>query len=217
MLWRLILSLLILGLGSQAQRILPTQPYAPTGNCRPAPAPRNLSEQSKWEEWPGYRGQIAELEHLLLDQPDKSLLMPVQGIRARQIWGTFGALRSGRRKHEGQDIFARRGTPIYSATPGVILRMADGPLGGLQLYILGAGGRRYYYAHLERFAQGLSEGDWVTTETLLGFVGNSGVARSTPPHLHFGMYMGSREACDYRALDPLPLLRDRNWGDLASR
>lgn len=195
------------------QRIIPTQPYAPGNNCRPAPAPRSLSEQSKWEEWPGYRAQIASLEPLLSNEPDSFVWMPVRNIRVRQIAGTFGALRTEGRKHEGQDIFAKRGTPVFSATAGVVLRMANGPLGGLQIYILGTGGRRYYYAHLDRFAPDLSEGDWVTPQTLLGFVGNTGIARTTPPHLHFGIYMGARETCDYRALDPLPLLRNRNWND----
>jgi len=203
---------------AQQLRYIPTQPYVPKGGvCNPAPVPRNSSEQSKWEEWPGYRERIATLAPHLLNKADQALLMPVQGVRVRQVWDSFGALRSGGRRHEGQDIFARRGTPVYSATQGFVVRMAYGPLGGLQIFVLGAGQRRYYYAHLERFAPGLKEGDRVTPLTLLGFVGNSGNARNTPPHLHFGIYVGSRETCDYRALDPLPLLRDRNWQTLAWR
>jgi murein DD-endopeptidase MepM/ murein hydrolase activator NlpD len=138
--------------------------------------------------------------------------MPVQGVEARYIANTYMALRGGGRRHEGQDIFARRGTPVYSATEGYVLRIDYGPLGGLQLYVLGAGGRRYYYAHLDRLAPNLKEGQKLTTRTLLGYVGNSGIAASnTPTHLHFGVYVGSRLGCDYRPLNPLPLLKDRNW------
>jgi len=145
----------------------------------------------------------------LPSQPDLELQMPVLGVQKRYVASTFGAPRSGGRRHEGQDIFARRGTPVYSVTEGYVLRIAEGPIGGLQIYVLGAGGRRYYYAHLNGINPDLRENQWVNSQTLLGYVGNSGEARNTPPHLHFGIYMGSRLGCDYRALDPLPLLKNR--------
>lgn len=180
--------------------------------CRPAPEPQTSAEYAQWEEWPGYWEKIGELMGQLPPDPDPFLLMPVQGVEARYIANTYMALRGGGRRHEGQDIFARRGTPVYSATEGYVLRIDYGPLGGLQLYVLGAGGRRYYYAHLDRLAPNLKEGQKLTTRTLLGYVGNSGIAASnTPTHLHFGVYVGSRLGCDYRPLNPLPLLKDRNW------
>lgn len=182
--------------------------------CRPEPEPRNYSEQARWEEWPGYQERLAEMTTWLPKQPDGVLQMPVRGIRVRQVADTFWAPRPGGRRHEGQDIFASRGTPVYAATEGYILRMAYGPLGGMQIYVLGAGGRRYYYAHFDRFNPNLEEGQWVTPETVLGYVGNTGIARTTPHHLHFGIYVGSRLGCDYRALNPLPLMKDRNWQSL---
>jgi murein DD-endopeptidase MepM/ murein hydrolase activator NlpD len=69
---------------------------------------------------------------------------------------------------------------------------------------MGAGGRSYYYAHLDSYAQGISVGNWVTTETVLGYVGTTGNAQGTPPHLHFGVYTSTG------AINPLPLLKDRN-------
>jgi peptidoglycan LD-endopeptidase LytH len=143
---------------------------------------------------------IAKLRQM---PPDQVLLMPVEGVRASQIADTWGAPRSGNRKHEGQDIFAPKGTPIRSATSGYVIRITDQVLGGNSVYIIGAGGRRYFYTHLDSFATALAEGQEVTPETIIGYVGNTGNAATTPPHLHFGAYG------DGGAINPLPLIRDR--------
>ncbi|MDX2154802.1 MAG: M23 family metallopeptidase [Bryobacteraceae bacterium] len=135
--------------------------------------------------------------------PDAVLRMPVEGVRVARVSNTWRAPRPGDRTHEGQDIFARRGTPVRSATAGVVLRIGENRLGGLTVTVLGAGGRLYYYAHLDAYAEGLQTGRAVTPQTVLGYVGNTGNARSTPPHLHFGVY--ARGA----AINPLPLLEDR--------
>jgi murein DD-endopeptidase MepM/ murein hydrolase activator NlpD len=101
---------------------------------------------------------------------------------------TFGAPRGGDRKHEGVDIFVDRGAPVLSATRGVVARVGQNRLGGNVVFVVGPGGERYYYAHLESFAPGLEVGQRVSTSTLLGRVGTSGNAAGTPPHLHFGIY-----------------------------
>ncbi len=129
--------------------------------------------------------------------------MPVEEVPVRRVADTWAAARSGGRKHEGQDIFAKRGTPVRSATNGIVVRLGHGGLGGNSVSVLGAGGRVYYYAHLARFEDGLHTGEEVTTATILGYVGNTGNARTTPPHLHFGVYARGG------AIDPLPLLVDR--------
>ena len=140
---------------------------------------------------------------LVLTLPDALLANPVRGVKVHQIADTWHAARSGERRHEGQDIFAPRGTPVLSATEGMVIRVGENTLGGHTVSVLGAGGRVYYYAHLDHYADGLSLGKEVTTETVLGYVGTSGNARGTPPHLHFGIY--SPEG----AVNPLPLLTDR--------
>jgi murein DD-endopeptidase MepM/ murein hydrolase activator NlpD len=134
---------------------------------------------------------------------DAVLLMPVHGARVRAVADTWEAPRTGGRQHQGQDIFAPRDTPVRSATAGVVVRIADGGLGGKAVWVFGASGRRYYYAHLARYGDGLQVGDRVTTETILGYVGTTGNARTTAPHLHFGVFGATGP------LDPLPLLRDR--------
>jgi murein DD-endopeptidase MepM/ murein hydrolase activator NlpD len=135
--------------------------------------------------------------------PDTQLAMPVEGASVRKVANTWHAPRDGMRVHEGQDIFAPRGTPVYSATAGIVTRLGTGGLGGISVYVLGPGARTYYYAHLGNWATGLEIGDPVDRHTLLGHVDNTGNARGTPPHLHFGVY--SRQG----AIDPLPLLVDR--------
>jgi murein DD-endopeptidase MepM/ murein hydrolase activator NlpD len=146
---------------------------------------------------------FVHVAQLYTKDPDKKLTMPVQDVEKKQIANTWHAPRDGGRLHEGQDIFAPRGTPVFSATDGYVTHIGDNSLGGQTISIVGAGCQRYYYAHLEAYAPGLAEGDYVTTRTMLGYVGTTGNAAGTPPHLHFGVYAPGG------ATNPLPLLNDR--------
>ena len=134
---------------------------------------------------------------------DTALLVPVAGVRLSEVADTWGQARSEGRSHEGTDIFARRGTPVYAATRGYVVRVGENRLGGIIVIAVGPGGIRYYYAHLDRIADGIAFGTPVTTDTVLGFVGNTGNASGTPPHLHFGMYGRSGPE------NPYPLLVNR--------
>jgi murein DD-endopeptidase MepM/ murein hydrolase activator NlpD len=146
---------------------------------------------------------FVHVAQLYTKDPDKKLAMPVQDVEKDQIANTWQSPRDGGRRHEGQDIFAPRGTPIFSATEGYVSHVGDNSLGGQTVSVIGAGGRTYYYAHLDSYAPQLAEGDYVTTQTLLGYVGATGNAAGTPPHLHFGVYAPGG------ATNPLPLLNDR--------
>lgn len=137
-------------------------------------------------------------------EADRELAVPVEGVPVKRISDSWHAPRSGGRLHEGQDIFAARGTAIRSATEGYVVRVGESPLGGNTIFVAGAGGRSYYYAHLDSYADGLAVGDYVTTETVLGYVGTTGNAAGTAPHLHFGVYAAGG------AIDPLPFLTDRS-------
>ena len=143
------------------------------------------------------------LAWLSAQPPDATLLMPVAGAKVHRITDTWGAPRPGARRHRGQDIFAPKGTAVHSATRGYVVRLGDNALGGKVVLIAGAGGRRYYYAHLAAFSPNLRVGMPVTPETVIGLVGNTGNAARTPPHLHFSMYTV------VGAVNPLPLLLDR--------
>jgi len=141
---------------------------------------------------------------LYYQTPDTKLAMPLENVSKRAIADTWEAPRGTNRHHEGQDIFAPRGTPILSATRGVIYNIGENNLGGQTVSVIGAGGRVYYYAHLDSYARNIKVGDLVTTRTVLGYVGTTGNAQGTPPHLHFGIYTPTG------AINPLPLLTDRN-------
>jgi len=119
---------------------------------------------------------------------------------------TFGAPRmfgtSYAHLHQGTDIFAASGTPLVAVERGVITKMGSDVLGGIKLWLVGASGTRYYYAHLSGFAEGLVEGTLVQAGQLVGYVGNTGNALTTPPHLHFEVHPNGGPA-----VNPYPLLR----------
>jgi peptidoglycan LD-endopeptidase LytH len=215
MLLRLFLLLLLtVSFCSSFAQVLPDGADGVPFEC-PAPEnvrePQNEAERAEFERRAAYRAFLPAYLAAVPAEPDTSLFMPVEGITVSQVADTYGAPRSGRRVHEGQDIFALEGTPIYSAASGYIYRIGQGsPLGGNTITIIAGGGHRHYYAHLQGFSEEIREGQYVTTDTLLGYVGNTGNAITTPPHLHFGVYTGEAEnLCDWDAINPLPFLVDR--------
>jgi murein DD-endopeptidase MepM/ murein hydrolase activator NlpD len=150
---------------------------------------------SRWAQVPRAMWTLARMP------PPTALPVPVDGVTARRIADTFGAPRGRDRTHAGIDIFARRGTPVRSVGDGVVVDVREGGLGGRQVWVLGPARERYYYAHLEGWRDGLVRGEVVAAGTVLGYVGDSGNAKGTPPHLHWGIYGADG------AYDPLPLLR----------
>ncbi|AZI43258.1 M23 family metallopeptidase [Deinococcus psychrotolerans] len=144
--------------------------------------------------------QNAQRYAALLSAPvptPSSLPLPLPGVRFADTWG--GARSEGRR-HEGVDIFAPRGTEIVATTEGMVLNVGPDRLGGRTVMILGPSGARHYYAHLERYPN-LKRGDWVKAGAVVGYVGDSGNAKGTPPHLHYGIYQSGG------AINPYPLLK----------
>jgi peptidoglycan LD-endopeptidase LytH len=210
----LIMSILISFCGAAVTwgQVLPDGIEAVPYEC---PPPKNLrqptseAERLELKRRAKYRAVLPAYFSAVAPEPDATLQMPVEGIRVGDVANTWDAARGGSRLHEGQDIFAPEGTPIYSAAAGFVYRIGQAPLGGNIITVIGGGGRRFYYAHLQSFAADLREGQIVTTDTLLGYVGNTGNAATTPHHLHFGVYEGDIQECDWDAINPLPLLVDR--------
>lgn len=126
------------------------------------------------------------------------LINPVSGASNKSIGSFYGASRdNGRRAHEGVDIFALKGTPVVAPTDGYISRVGLNHLGGKVVWMRdGKRGHSYYFAHLD--SQMVSPGMHVRQGHVLGLVGNTGNARTTPPHLHFGIYQsGSKDPLHY--------------------
>jgi murein DD-endopeptidase MepM/ murein hydrolase activator NlpD len=140
------------------------------------------------------------------EPPPILLRVPVAGVGVRRLVDTWGGIRSGNRRHEGIDIFAPRGTAVLSATNGMVSMIGENRLGGNVVWVYGPGGHRHYYAHLEGYAP-IVEGQDVLIGDTLGYVGNSGNARTTPPHLHYGIYTDSGAINPYPRLIP-PWRRD---------
>lgn len=130
------------------------------------------------------------------------LAFPVEGRNSKQISSFWGANRdAGRRSHEGVDIFAPRGTPALAAIDGYVSRVGTNNLGGNVIFLSHQShGINLYYAHLDSF--NVAQGKRVQTGDTLGFVGNTGNARTTGTHLHFGIYEAG-----IGAVNPLPFIR----------
>lgn len=131
---------------------------------------------------------------------ENSLPNPVPKQRFIDTWG---APRSGGRKHEGVDIFAKRGTPVVSNIDGIVWKMENNRLGGTSVWLFGAGGAFHYYTHLDRYGK-IKPYQYVKRGDIIAYVGNTGNARKTPPHLHYGIYVRGK------AINPYPLLNKKS-------
>ena len=114
------------------------------------------------------------------------LMVPVAGVAPTALRDSFNDARSGGRRHRALDIPARRGTPALAVVDGTVLSMRQNTLGGTTLYLVDSQRKFvYYYAHLERYHDRVSEGIEVRQGDVLGYVGTSGNAPRNFPHLHF--------------------------------
>ncbi|MEZ5408803.1 MAG: M23 family metallopeptidase [Acidimicrobiales bacterium] len=133
------------------------------------------------------------------------VVFPIAGPYNRPLVGTFGAPRMpgtpDAHWHQGIDIFAPAGTPLVAAERGVVTKVGSNRLGGLTVWLHGESGTDWYYAHLLAHAPDLVAGQVVEAGTLLGYVGNTGNAATTPSHLHLEMHPNGADA-----VDPFPLL-----------
>jgi peptidoglycan LD-endopeptidase LytH len=143
---------------------------------------------------------------LISEVPTEFLPIPVDHVPGSALRNSWHAPRDTRRRHEGVDIFASRGTPVRSTTRGVVSRIGTNNLGGNVVWVLGPGGNRHYYAHLDQAAN-IRTGQRIDAGALLGFVGNTGNAKHTPPHLHYGIYTRTGP------INPFPLLRPKGSGN----
>jgi murein DD-endopeptidase MepM/ murein hydrolase activator NlpD len=133
--------------------------------------------------------------------------VPIDGAEGESFKGGFYERRRGR-PHDAIDIVAPRGTPVHAVEDGTIAKLFYSKAGGNTIYQFDRDAHLcYYYAHLERYAEDLSEGQTVSQGQVLGYVGTSGNAPSNVPHLHFAVFVldGNRHWWQGRAIDPYPL------------
>jgi murein DD-endopeptidase MepM/ murein hydrolase activator NlpD len=159
-------------------------PYLPPKSPEPAPIAASP---------PAVEAPDAAREKLPDRIPDQALtsrklLMPVQGVRAKELRDNFNEIR-GNHRHEAIDIMAPRGTPVLAADEGNVVKLFLSKPGGLTVYQFDDSRTYcYYYAHLDRYAPALKEGMLLRKGDVLGYVGSSGDASPGAPHLHFAIF-----------------------------
>lgn len=138
------------------------------------------------------------------------LLIPVAGIHARALKDTFTDVRGAGRSHDAIDILAPKGTQVLAVADGKLVKLFNSKPGGLTIYQFDTSEKfSYYYAHLDRYAADLQEGMTLKRGDLVGYVGTSGNADPSTPHLHFATFeLGpEKQWWKGRPINPYPLLR----------
>jgi len=138
----------------------------------------------------------------------RNLVLPVQGVPASSLIDNFDEGR-GKRKHEAIDILAPRGTPVVAVGDGKVAKLFTSAAGGITAYQFDPEQRFiYYYAHLDRYAEGLKEGMELKRGETLGYVGTTGNAPKNTPHLHFTIFRAGPDKKWWKgtAINPYPLL-----------
>lgn len=136
--------------------------------------------------------------------------VPVEGVKSDQLVRSFEDRRNGSRPHEAIDILAPRNTPVKAVEDGTIARLFESKAGGTTIYQFDPSEQYcYYYAHLERYAEGLHEGDKVRKGQVIGYVGTSGNAPKNTPHLHFAIFKltDAKHWWEGTPIDPYDVLR----------
>jgi murein DD-endopeptidase MepM/ murein hydrolase activator NlpD len=142
----------------------------------------------------------------------RRLLIPVEGVSRSQLRDNFLETRGGTRRHEALDIMAPRGTPVLATDDGRIAKLSRHPLGGITIYEDDPQTKyAYYYAHLDHYAQGLHVDQAVRRGEVIGYVGSTGNASRSAPHLHFTILdldANGHWWTKGSAVDPYPFLVD---------
>lgn len=138
------------------------------------------------------------------------LIIPVVGVRPEQLQDTFTDARSEGRAHDAIDIMAPAGTPVVAASDGAIVRLFQSDRGGTTIYQLSPDKKLvFYYAHLQRYADGLVIGKFARQGEVIGYVGDTGNAGAGNYHLHFSIAVVAdpKRYWEGTNINPYPLLR----------
>ncbi len=150
--------------------------------------------------------------HPPADLVGRDITFPVRGVDPATLVDTFTDRRGLARVHNAMDIMAPRGTAVLAVDGGTVSRLGNGGAGGITVYQIDDAGRyAFYYAHLDRLAPGLAEGQAVKRGDVIGYVGSTGNAPPNAPHLHFTIFQVGPEKKWWRgkAVNPYPYLASR--------
>jgi murein DD-endopeptidase MepM/ murein hydrolase activator NlpD len=177
----------------------------PVIGAPPPPAIRSAPAATVWKVTPPAVAATGDL-------PRPRLRVPIDGTSVESFEGGFAERRGGSRPHEAVDILSPRNTPVHAVDTGTITKLFVSNAGGITIYQFDPTGRLcYYYAHLERYAHGLHEGQAVSQGDVIGYVGTSGNAPSGTPHLHFAVFelSAGQHWWQGRPLDPYLVFKDK--------
>ena len=175
----------------------PAVAVVPAGSTREVPAGGSVAADLPAQRIPAAGGALG-------------LLIPVQGVSAASLVDTYEQSRGQGRRHDAIDIMAPRGMPVVAVADGVVMKLFNSVRGGITLYHLAPDRRTiYYYAHLDRYAPGVAEGQALRRGQVLGYVGNTGDAGPGNYHLHFEVSTTAdpRRYWGGAPQNPYPLLR----------
>lgn len=181
------------------------------GQLPPAPVVTPNLEDADLPLRPTPEGTAAAGAATPTTMPGK-LLVPVQGIKSAQLTDTFYHPRGEQRQHEALDIMAPTGTPVIAVADGKVAKLFQSKPGGLTVYQFDPSEQfAYYYAHLDRYADGIAEGMDVKRGTVIGYVGVTGNSDPNAPHLHFAVVALTAEKQWWKGtpINPFPLMSDQ--------
>jgi murein DD-endopeptidase MepM/ murein hydrolase activator NlpD len=191
------------------------KPPAETTPAAPAPRPAPPARSTSPRKPPAPTGAAARQRRAAVVRPippdlevkmrQGGCVFPVHGPSS--FTNTFGAARAVVGWHHGEDIFAPMGAPVLAVTEGTVFSVGWNDIGGNRLWLRDTEGNEFYYAHLSAFSPLAVDGTQVEAGDVLGFVGNSGDAQTTPPHLHFEVHPVGLLSLGYDGVvDPNPFL-----------
>jgi peptidoglycan LD-endopeptidase LytH len=158
----------------------------------------------------GHAGVIPTSAPESKDLASRRLTIPVSGIPPDTLVRSYHDARSGGREHEALDILAPKGTPVVAVEDGTVAKLFNSKAGGITIYQFDPGkAYAYYYAHLDRYADGLAEGAEIHRGQVIGYVGTTGNAPKDTPHLHFAVFRLTPEKHWWEGtpIDPYDILR----------
>lgn len=168
-----------------ADQIVATPTPTPTPTATPKPPRKKAAKRHK----------APKVKERLTGQ---RYAFPVYGDAT--VADDFGAARADTGAHQGNDVFASFGAPVLAVADGIVGKVGTLPISGNRLWLYTPVGDGFFYAHLSAFSPDAVDGHHVKAGTVLGFTGNTGDAEPTPPHVHFEIHPGNKDAIDPHAI-----------------